>query len=92
MLNVGIDKIKRINLNDKIEMVKGDAENLSFEDNKFDAVSVAFGVRTVSYTHLDVYKRQDFVIWFINKISRICIKLRSIKVTTIYHFLWNTAT
>jgi demethylmenaquinone methyltransferase/2-methoxy-6-polyprenyl-1,4-benzoquinol methylase len=26
-------------------MQKGDAENLTFEDNKFDAVSVAFGVR-----------------------------------------------
>ena len=45
MLNVGIDKIKKIKLNDQIEMVKGDAENLQFESNKFDAVSVAFGVR-----------------------------------------------
>ena len=45
MLNVGIDKISKINLSDKIEMMKGDAENLPFEDNKFDAVSVAFGVR-----------------------------------------------
>ncbi|WP_226064283.1 bifunctional demethylmenaquinone methyltransferase/2-methoxy-6-polyprenyl-1,4-benzoquinol methylase UbiE [Kaistella polysaccharea] len=45
MLNVGIDKIKKINLNDQIDMIKGDAENLPFEDNKFDAVSVAFGVR-----------------------------------------------
>ena len=45
MLNVGIEKIKKINLSDKISMQKGDAENLAFEDNKFDAVSVAFGVR-----------------------------------------------
>lgn len=45
MLNVGIEKIKKINLTDQIEMVKGDAENLPFESNKFDAVSVAFGVR-----------------------------------------------
>ncbi|MPL55354.1 Demethylmenaquinone methyltransferase [bioreactor metagenome] len=45
MLNVGIDKIKKINLDQKISMLKGDAENLPFEDNKFDAVSVAFGVR-----------------------------------------------
>jgi len=45
MLNVGIDKIKKINLDKKISMQKGDAENLPFEDNKFDAVSVAFGVR-----------------------------------------------
>ena len=45
MLNVGIDKIKKISLTDQIEMIKGDAENLPFESNKFDAVSVAFGVR-----------------------------------------------
>jgi demethylmenaquinone methyltransferase/2-methoxy-6-polyprenyl-1,4-benzoquinol methylase len=45
MLNVGIDKIKKINLNGQISMEKGDAENLIYESNKFDAVSVAFGVR-----------------------------------------------
>ena len=45
MLNVGIEKIKKINLTPEIDMIKGDAENLPFESNKFDAVSVAFGVR-----------------------------------------------
>ena len=45
MLNVGIDKIKKIKLNGQISMEKGDAENLTYESNKFDAVSVAFGVR-----------------------------------------------
>lgn len=45
MLNVGIEKVKKQNLQDKISMMKGDAENLPFEDNKFDAVSVGFGVR-----------------------------------------------
>lgn len=45
MLNVGIDKIKKLNLDGEITMQKGDAENLPFESNKFDAVSVAFGVR-----------------------------------------------
>lgn len=45
MLNVGIDKIKKLNLDDQISMEKGDAENLRFESNKFDSVCVAFGVR-----------------------------------------------
>lgn len=45
MLNVGIEKVKKQNLQNSISMMKGDAENLPFEDNKFDAVSVAFGVR-----------------------------------------------
>ncbi len=45
MLNVGVIKIKKLNLDGKISMQKGDAENLPFEENRFDAVSVAFGVR-----------------------------------------------
>lgn len=45
MLNVGIEKIKKLGLDSKISMQKGDAENLDFEDNRFDALSVAFGVR-----------------------------------------------
>ncbi len=45
MLNVGIIKIKKLNLDGRISMQKGDAENLPFEEGRFDAVSVAFGVR-----------------------------------------------
>lgn len=45
MLNVGIEKIKALNLQNEISMLKGDAECLPFEDNQFDTVSVAFGVR-----------------------------------------------
>ncbi|MBW3518152.1 bifunctional demethylmenaquinone methyltransferase/2-methoxy-6-polyprenyl-1,4-benzoquinol methylase UbiE [Flavobacterium sp. NKUCC04_CG] len=45
MLEVGKEKIKEKNLNDRIEMVLGDSENLPFEDNYFDAITVAFGVR-----------------------------------------------
>ncbi|MEA1847889.1 bifunctional demethylmenaquinone methyltransferase/2-methoxy-6-polyprenyl-1,4-benzoquinol methylase UbiE [Chryseobacterium sp. MHB01] len=45
MLNVGVIKIKKLKLDGKISMQKGDAENLPFEDNRFDAVSIAFGVR-----------------------------------------------
>ncbi len=45
MLEVGQKKINKRELNKKIELVLGDSENLSFEDNSFDAVTVAFGVR-----------------------------------------------
>ena len=45
MLNVGKIKIKKLNLDGKISMQKGDAENLPFENDSFDAVTVAFGVR-----------------------------------------------
>ncbi|MAU17367.1 MAG: bifunctional demethylmenaquinone methyltransferase/2-methoxy-6-polyprenyl-1,4-benzoquinol methylase UbiE [Muricauda sp.] len=45
MLEIGKNKVSDKNLQDTIEMVVGDSENLPFEDNSFDAVTVAFGVR-----------------------------------------------
>lgn len=45
MLNVAIKKVEKLNLWEKITFHKADAENLPFESNKFDAISVAFGVR-----------------------------------------------
>ena len=45
MLDVGRKKMAQKGLTDLIELSYGDAENLSFEDNKFDAIIVAFGVR-----------------------------------------------
>ena len=45
MLEVGRKKIADRNLNNKIQMVLGDSENMPFEDNYFDAITVAFGVR-----------------------------------------------
>lgn len=45
MLEVGRTKMKDRKLDDKIELLYGDSENLPFEENKFDAVIVAFGAR-----------------------------------------------
>ena len=45
MLDVGIEKIKDRNLNNTIEMVIGDSENLKYENDFFDAITVSFGVR-----------------------------------------------
>lgn len=45
MLDVGRKKIEQKKLSKKIEMVLGDSENIPFEDNSFDAITVAFGVR-----------------------------------------------
>jgi demethylmenaquinone methyltransferase/2-methoxy-6-polyprenyl-1,4-benzoquinol methylase len=45
MLALGKEKIAKKNLQHKIEMVEGDSEKLPFQDNTFDAVTVAFGVR-----------------------------------------------
>lgn len=45
MLEIGKQKILKRALNNKIEMVLGDSENMPFDDNSFDAITVAFGVR-----------------------------------------------
>ena len=45
MLQVGEKKIADRDLNKTIEMVLADSENIPFEDNYFDAITVAFGVR-----------------------------------------------
>jgi demethylmenaquinone methyltransferase/2-methoxy-6-polyprenyl-1,4-benzoquinol methylase len=51
MLEVGVQKIAAKNLTKTIEMVLGDSENMPFEDNYFDAITVAFGVR--NFDHLE---------------------------------------
>lgn len=45
MLEVGRKKMKARGIDHKIDLRLGDSENLPFEENKFDAVIVAFGVR-----------------------------------------------
>jgi demethylmenaquinone methyltransferase / 2-methoxy-6-polyprenyl-1,4-benzoquinol methylase len=45
MLEVGRQKIATQNLSNKIQMVLGDSEKMPYEDNTFDAITVAFGVR-----------------------------------------------
>ena len=45
MLEEGKKKMKKRNLDHIIDLQMGDSEKLLFEDNKFDAVIVSFGVR-----------------------------------------------
>lgn len=45
MLDVGKEKIKEKKLDQTIDMILGDSENIPFDDNAFDAITVAFGVR-----------------------------------------------
>ena len=51
MLDMGRKKLTRRHLDDRIELQLGDSERLLFEDNKFDAIIVAFGVR--NFEHLE---------------------------------------
>lgn len=45
MLEVGKKKVEDKNLSNVIDLVLGDSENIPFEDNYFDAITVGFGVR-----------------------------------------------
>jgi demethylmenaquinone methyltransferase/2-methoxy-6-polyprenyl-1,4-benzoquinol methylase len=45
MLKIAGDKLKRKGLASQVSFATGDSENLTFEDNSFDCITVAFGVR-----------------------------------------------
>ena len=45
MLEIGKKKITNQNLSDKIDLVIGDAENLSYSNDSFDIITIGFGVR-----------------------------------------------
>jgi demethylmenaquinone methyltransferase / 2-methoxy-6-polyprenyl-1,4-benzoquinol methylase len=51
MMNVGRSKVKELGLSDKIKFKKEDCCSLTFQDNSFDAITVAFGIR--NFENLD---------------------------------------
>ena len=58
MLEVGRKKMKDRGHSEIIKLVNGDSENLPFEENKFDAVIVAFGVR--NFENLEIGLKEIF--------------------------------
>jgi demethylmenaquinone methyltransferase/2-methoxy-6-polyprenyl-1,4-benzoquinol methylase len=52
MLEVGVEKIKKRKLDPIITLKLGDSEDLPFEDNYFDGLTVGFGVR--NFEHLEI--------------------------------------
>jgi demethylmenaquinone methyltransferase/2-methoxy-6-polyprenyl-1,4-benzoquinol methylase len=51
MLEVGKQKINNAKLSEKIDMIVGDSEEMPFENDTFDAITVSFGVR--NFANLD---------------------------------------
>src|SRR5260221_1755118 len=47
MLNVGRERAIARHLDDRVSFVEGNAEALAFPDQKFDAYTIAFGIRNV---------------------------------------------
>lgn len=52
MIRVGEQKVKKLSLDHLIHFKKGDSEKMPFEDESFDAITVAFGVR--NFENLEV--------------------------------------
>ena len=48
MLKIGRKKIEKRNLENKIYLKKGDANQIPFEEAQFDCVTIAFGIRNVA--------------------------------------------
>lgn len=51
MMNIGRAKVKQAGLDKQISFAKEDCTSLSFPDHRFDAITVAFGIR--NFEHLD---------------------------------------
>src|SRR6478672_8040809 len=47
MLHVGVEKLRRMKLDDRVALVRGDATRLPAADASAHAVTVAFGIRNV---------------------------------------------
>jgi demethylmenaquinone methyltransferase/2-methoxy-6-polyprenyl-1,4-benzoquinol methylase len=47
MLRLGLDKVRRGGLADRVHLVRGDATQVPLPDGRFDAAMVAFGIRNV---------------------------------------------
>ncbi len=47
MLAVGHRKLAKLHLDDRIHLIEGDAQQLPYDDESFDACTMAFGIRNV---------------------------------------------
>ncbi|WP_113738130.1 bifunctional demethylmenaquinone methyltransferase/2-methoxy-6-polyprenyl-1,4-benzoquinol methylase UbiE [Blattabacterium clevelandi] len=52
MLKIAKNKIKKNFLEKKITLIQGYSQNIPFENNTFDLVTIAFGIRNFQYIHL----------------------------------------
>ena len=69
MLAVGRTKIEALGVGHRISLQQGDSEELSFLDNSFDAVTVAFGVRNFE----NLYKGIDELFRVLKPGGIVCI-------------------
>ena len=78
MMEIGRQKVKQLGLENTISFAKEDCLNLSYEDNTFDAVTAAFGIR--NFQNLDQGLREMCRV--LKKGGHLCI----LELTTPVHF------
>ncbi|WP_317045942.1 ubiquinone/menaquinone biosynthesis methyltransferase [Blattabacterium punctulatus] len=54
MLKIAKNKIKKNFLEKRITLIQGYSQNIPFEKNTFDLVTIAFGIRNFKYLHLSL--------------------------------------
>ncbi len=47
MLRVGVEKLRRVRLDDRVTLVQGDATRIPIADHSVDAITIGFGIRNV---------------------------------------------
>lgn len=92
MLAVAAEKIRKRGLSDVFEVRMGDSEKLLFEDNTFDAVTVAYGVRNYE----DLEKGLGDMLRVLKPGGKIVIlefsKPKVFPVKQLYNFYFNSIT
>ena len=88
MMNVGREKVKKEGLSEKISFAKEDCTSLSFADNRFDAITVAFGIR--NFEDLDKGTFDDVVKKYFPKkdIKSLSLKQRIKNTIKPYYFIF----
>ncbi len=89
MLKIGKKKVAKRKLDQVITLERGDSENIHFEDNYFDAITVAFGVR--NYENLEKGLREMYRVLKPGKKAAILEFSRpaSFPMKNIYKFYFN---
>ncbi|OQX97969.1 MAG: bifunctional demethylmenaquinone methyltransferase/2-methoxy-6-polyprenyl-1,4-benzoquinol methylase [Bacteroidetes bacterium 4572_128] len=89
MLNFAEKKIKNKNLENIISFELGDAEKIKFENNYFDAITIAFGVR--NFENLEIGLQEMFRV--LKKNGKVFIlefsKAKKFPVKQIYNFYFS---
>lgn len=92
MLKIGVEKINKLGLQNKIELKLGDSESLPFADNSFDAITVGFGVR--NFENLE--KGINDIYRVLNTNGKIAIlefsKPKTFPIKQVYHFYFRYIT